>query len=154
LQVHVLTLTSKCRLLNREKEPVGCSNREQVIEIEQNQTPPVDMDFIQVVTNGDTTFTHELFTTFVAEVDSRIPRLEKAMNPFKGRELRELAHSFVGTGACLGAYQLQERARKLEELALAVSVDELQEAFAQFQEELLRTREFVKAQLDHIDREG
>ena len=110
------------------------------------------MEFIQTIAGGDHSFIRELLTTFVSEVDSRLPRMEQALERVRGMELRQLVHSFVGTSGCVGAYELQERARSLENRILAASLTDTQESYELFHQELLRAREFAVGQLALFDK--
>lgn len=118
------------------------------------QSPPVDMDFLRSVTDGDAAFTRQLFETFLNDAEAGLSKLEQAMNPFKPNLVRSSVHPFVGTASCLGAYELREKAASLEANAVAAKHRESQETYEQFCVEVKRTIDFIKSELARLNEPG
>jgi HPt (histidine-containing phosphotransfer) domain-containing protein len=112
------------------------------------QTPPADLARIEEITGGDKSFTRDLYSTFLQDSTEKCPQLEKALKPFQGERIYSLAHSFVGIATCLAADSLHQAAMQLEAAAKSGRIEETERAFAGFREELVRTEEFFRQQLE------
>jgi len=114
-------------------------------------SPPVDLAYIHNMMGGDVPLMKELFSTFLADVAAKLPLMDTAMASFRSHDLFQFAHSFSGTATCLGAHGLHKRAQLLEEHARARHLEESKQAFVDFREELIRTRDFFVAQMESYD---
>lgn len=86
-----------------------------------------------------------LLQTFVTDSTARIAAAQQAAAAADGEALRRAAHSFKGSSGNMGALQLSELCRQIEELAHSGQVDRcipllaaLSEEFALVQHSLLR----------------
>lgn len=91
----------------------------------------------------DDAFIREFAQTFLSDVHTKFPEVEKHLEFFDGRKLRDVAHSFAGSSTCLGADELHRVTVELENAALSGQLQAAQAAFQNFRVELERVCAFL-----------
>ena len=83
------------------------STSEKVIA-KQNSIPPIDMDHLNMFTDGDPDEENELFDLFFEQIDLSIAELEKSCANDDKEEWKNAAHKLKGSAANLGANPLSD----------------------------------------------
>lgn len=103
------------------------------------------------MTGDDNDFLREFIQTFLQDVDSKLPLLEKHLDYFNGPELKNTAHSFAGTASCLGAPDFYQATVALETAALSGAREEASLAQQHFLAELEKVRTYLESYLESLN---
>jgi len=76
--------------------------------------PPVEMDRLNGITDGDTNSMRELVDLYLKQTAQQFAQLEAAIRANKTDEVRRVAHSCAGASATLGMVRLVPLLRDLE----------------------------------------
>lgn len=108
------------------------------------EQPPVNLEYIrEMMGDDDDAFLREFSTTFLSDAHLRLPEVEKHLEFFDSRKLRDAVHSFSGSSTCLGADELHRVTVELETAALSGKLQAAQSAFENFHRELDRVCRFL-----------
>jgi CheY-like chemotaxis protein len=78
------------------------------------EEPPVEMDILNDLTDGDTNSLRELVDLFFKQTSQQLAQLEAAVRANKAEDVRRVAHSCAGASATLGMTRFVPLLRKLE----------------------------------------
>ena len=110
--------------------------------------PPVDLDRMKDLTDGNTDSLCELVDMFLKQTHRQFEQMSAAIRDGKADDVRRVAHSCAGASATLGMTHLVPKLRELEKLGATGSLpnaDKLCEAALQ---EYNRVQEYLKTQPD------
>jgi CheY-like chemotaxis protein len=110
--------------------------------------PPVDMDRMKDLTDGNPDGLRELVDMFLKQTHKQFEQIELAIREGKADDVRRLAHSCAGASATLGMTHLVPKLRELERLGATGALpdgDRLRQAALQ---EYVRVQEFLKTQAE------
>ena len=88
-----------------------------------------------------------LLETYIQDSDLRIESLESAISSGNSTEVRELAHSFKGSSANLGAQPIADICFKLEAMGREGNLDEADSVYSELKEEYVKVRAYFSNQL-------
>jgi signal transduction histidine kinase/HPt (histidine-containing phosphotransfer) domain-containing protein len=110
--------------------------------------PPVDMDRMKDLTDGNADGLRELVEMFLKQTHKQFGQMEAAVRDGKADDLRRVAHSCAGASATLGMTHLVPKLRVLEKLGATGSLPGAGELCAEALHEYVRVQEFLKTQPD------
>jgi signal transduction histidine kinase/HPt (histidine-containing phosphotransfer) domain-containing protein len=110
--------------------------------------PPVDMDRMKDLTDGDADGLRELVEMFLKQTHKQFEQIEAAIQAGKADDVRRVAHSCAGASATLGMTHLVPKLRQLEKLGASGSLPNAGQLCSEAKEEYLRVQEFLKSQPD------
>ncbi len=105
--------------------------------------PAIALEHLAEISGGDQDFERELLTTFVQDIEERVPVLQNAVKPFDGEKLRTTAHSIAGSASCIGAQVFREKALALEYCGRDGIAVEAPGHLQAFEDELARVKDFL-----------
>lgn len=108
---------------------------------------PLDLELMEEISGGDREFVAELYHTFLNDAETKLPQLTSVVEVFNGREVREVAHAFLGSARCFGAAKLEEAAQRLEEIGIQGRQDLVMEAYQSFHTELQSVTGYMRSEL-------
>jgi signal transduction histidine kinase/HPt (histidine-containing phosphotransfer) domain-containing protein len=114
----------------------------------QGTEPPVDMDRMKDLTDGNADGLRELVDMFLKQTDKQFAQIEAAIRDGKADDVRRLAHSCAGASATLGMTHLVPRLRALEKLGASGALPEADQLRQAALLEYVRVQEFLKTQAD------
>jgi len=88
-----------------------------------------------------------LIETYIQDSDDRLTALEAAISSQDSGEVRELAHSFKGSSANLGAQPLADICFKLETMGREASLAGAEDIYSELKVEYQQVREYFNSQL-------
>jgi CheY-like chemotaxis protein/HPt (histidine-containing phosphotransfer) domain-containing protein len=110
--------------------------------------PPVDMDRMKDLTDGNADGLCELVEMFLKQTHKQFEQMQAAIRDGKADEVRRVAHSCAGASATLGMTHLVPKLRELERLAGTGSLPGAEAVCQSAQQEYVRVQEFLKTQPD------
>jgi signal transduction histidine kinase/DNA-binding response OmpR family regulator/HPt (histidine-containing phosphotransfer) domain-containing protein len=110
--------------------------------------PPVDMDRMKDLTDGNADGLCELVEMFLKQTHKQFEQMHTAIRDGKADEVRRVAHSCAGASATLGMTHLVPKLRELERLAGTGSLPGADAICQSAQQEYVRVQEFLKTQPD------
>ncbi len=84
--------------------------------VNASDEPPVDMDRMKDLTDGNTDSLCELVDMFLKQTNKQFAQMEAAIREGKADDVRRVAHSCAGASATLGMTHLVPKLRELEKL--------------------------------------
>jgi signal transduction histidine kinase/HPt (histidine-containing phosphotransfer) domain-containing protein len=116
--------------------------------IGQDTEPPVDMDRMKDLTDGNADGLRELVDMFLKQTHKQFEQIESAIRDGKADEVRRLAHSCAGASATLGMTHLVPRLRALEKLGASGALPDADQLRQAALLEYVRVQEFLRTQAD------
>jgi signal transduction histidine kinase/HPt (histidine-containing phosphotransfer) domain-containing protein len=110
--------------------------------------PPVDMDRMNDLTDGNADSLRELVEMFLKQTHKQFDQIQAAIRDGKADDVRRVAHSCAGASATLGMTHLVPKLRELEKLGASGSLPGAEKICAEAVTEYGRIQEFLKAQPD------
>jgi HPt (histidine-containing phosphotransfer) domain-containing protein len=108
--------------------------------------PPVDMDRMKDLTDGDADGLCELVEMYLKQTHKQFEQIEAAIRDGKADEVRRVAHSCAGASATLGMTHLVPKLRELERLGATGALPGAGELNQSAMNEYVRVQEFLKSQ--------
>jgi signal transduction histidine kinase/HPt (histidine-containing phosphotransfer) domain-containing protein len=108
--------------------------------------PPVDMDRMKDLTDGNTDSLRELVEMFLKQTHKQFDQMQAAIRDGKADEVRRVAHSCAGASATLGMTHLVPKLRDLEKLGATGALPNAGSLCAEARQEYDRVQEFLKTQ--------
>jgi HPt (histidine-containing phosphotransfer) domain-containing protein len=108
--------------------------------------PPVDMDRMLDLTDGNDDSLRELVEMYFNQTSKQIMQMQEAVRDSNAEALRRVAHSCAGASATLGMTYLVPKLRELEKLGAAGSLTGASEICDGCGQEYQRIAEFLKQQ--------
>lgn len=115
----------------------------------QPEKPPVDLDHVRETTDGDVTFTRELFDIYLSDTRDRLAELEELARAHEqGRQYQldaigRVAHTIKGSSANVGAKQMRRLASGLEDAIANNRPEETAHYYQKLCDEFARVRDFI-----------
>jgi signal transduction histidine kinase/HPt (histidine-containing phosphotransfer) domain-containing protein len=106
--------------------------------------PPVDMDRMLDLTDGNNDSLRELVEMYLKQTHKQFDQMRAAISENNADALRRVSHSCAGASATLGMTQLVPKLRELEKLGGAGSVAGAAAILEQTAQEYSRVQEFLK----------
>jgi CheY-like chemotaxis protein len=113
-----------------------------------NGEPPVDLDRMRELTDGNADGLRELVEMFLKQTHKQFDLIGSAIRDGKAEEVRRVAHSCAGASATLGMTHLVPKLRELERLGATGSLPAADQLCQAALHEYLRVQEFLKTQPD------
>jgi CheY-like chemotaxis protein len=110
--------------------------------------PPVDMDRMKDLTDGNADGLRELVEMFLQQTHKQFGQIATAIRENKADEVRRVAHSCAGASATLGMTHLVPKLRELEKLGASGALPDAGKLCQAAQDEYTRVQEFLKTQPD------
>ncbi len=110
--------------------------------------PPVDMDRMRDLTDGNADDLRELVDMFLKQTHKQFAQIEAAIRDGKADDVRRVAHSCAGASATLGMTHLVPKLRDLEKLGASGALPGADKMCEGALREYGRVQEFLKAQPD------
>lgn len=110
--------------------------------------PPVNLRFIQDVSDGDKDFERELVDLFFTHMDGHIVALESLIEEHNLEGIQFEAHSIKGASANIGADRMQELAMRIEAMGAENKMDTAAEALAELKRRFEQVRKFLEGYID------
>jgi len=110
--------------------------------------PPVDMDRMKDLTDGDADGLRELVEMFLKQTHKQFEQMEAAIQAGKADDVRRVAHSCAGASATLGMTHLVPKLRELEKLGASGALPNAAQLCGEARQEYARVQEFLKNQPD------
>jgi CheY-like chemotaxis protein len=110
--------------------------------------PPVDMDRMRDLTDGNADGLRELVVMFLKQTHKQFEQIGAAIRDGKAEDVRRVAHSCAGASATLGMTRLVPRLRELEKLGASGTLPGADRICAAGLREFGRVQEFLKTQPD------
>jgi len=114
----------------------------------QGAEPPVDMDRMKDLTDGNADGLRELVEMFLKQTHKQFEQIEAAIRDDKPDNVRRLAHSCAGASATLGMTHLVPKLRALEKLGASGALPEADQLRQAALLEYGRVQEFLKTQAE------
>ncbi len=108
--------------------------------------PPVAMDRLNSLTDGDTHSLRELVELYLRQTSQQLTQLETAVRGQQPDEVRRVAHSCAGASATLGVTRLVPLLRHLEKQGAAGTLADAAQTVEQAAHEFKAVQEFLLAQ--------
>ena len=108
--------------------------------------PPVDMDRMTDLTDGNTESLRELVDMFLKQTHKQFTQIETAIREGKADDVRRVAHSCAGASATLGMTHLVPKLRELEKLGASGALPGADKICEEAVREYGRVQEFLKTQ--------
>jgi len=110
--------------------------------------PPVDMDRMKDLTDGNVDGLCELVDMFLKQTHKQFEQIEAAIRDGKADDVRRVAHSCAGASATLGMTHLVPKLRELERLGATGSLPGADQIRLSALNEYVRVQEFLRTQPD------
>jgi len=110
--------------------------------------PPVDMDRMRDLTDGNADGLRELVEMFLNQTHKQFGQIAAAIRDGKADDVRRVAHSCAGASATLGMTRLVPKLRDLEKLGATGSLPDAEKLCEAALEEYTRVQDFLKTQPD------
>lgn len=109
-------------------------------------TTPIDREKLDELIDlfGDRDEVRDLFEEYFAELPARLEALRTGIASSTTEEVNHAAHALKGSSASLGATQVTETARLLEESARNQQLDGTADALERLEAELLALQQWLK----------
>jgi HPt (histidine-containing phosphotransfer) domain-containing protein len=130
------------KILSETKAPATAANDGAGTE------PPVDMDRMKDLTDGNADGLRELVEMFLKQTHRQFDQIGAAIRAGKADDVRRVAHSCAGASATLGMTHLVPKLRDLEKLGASGSLPDADKLCQSAMAEYVRVQEFLKTQPD------
>jgi HPt (histidine-containing phosphotransfer) domain-containing protein len=110
--------------------------------------PPVDMDRMNDLTDGNADSLRELVEMFLKQTHKQFAQIEAAIREGNADSVRRVAHSGAGASATLGMTHLVPKLRELEKLGASGALTGADKICEDAVREYGRVQEFLKTQPD------
>jgi signal transduction histidine kinase/HPt (histidine-containing phosphotransfer) domain-containing protein len=117
-----------------------------VTRVEPPAEPPVEMDRMTDLTDGNQDQLRELVEMYLKQTSKQLAQLETAIHDNNAGAVRQVAHSCAGASATLGMVHLVPRLRELEKLGASGTLPGAGEIFQKTTHEYVQIQEFLKTQ--------
>jgi PAS domain S-box-containing protein len=114
--------------------------------IKPEDLPPVDLDRLAELTQGDWEFQIEVLETFYEDAIAKLPSLRESLHSQSWAQVARLAHQLKGASSTAAIHQIPELAEQLEDLAHANSLESSLELLDRIDGSLEQVRDFI----DHL----
>ncbi len=117
-------------------------------EVPVEEGPPVEMDILNDLTDGDTDSLRELVDLFFKQTSQQLEQLGAAVRANKPEDVRRLAHSCAGASATLGMMRFVPLLRKLERQGASGMLTSATQIYEETAREFELIQQFLAAQLN------
>ncbi len=112
------------------------------------EEPPVEMDILNDLTDGNADSLHELVDLFLNQTTRQLEQLEAAVRANKADDVRRVAHSCAGASATLGMTRFVPLLRKLERQGASGTLTTAAQVYEDTAREFKLIQNFLAAQLN------
>ena len=112
------------------------------------EEPPVEMDILNDLTDGDANGLRELVDLFFKQTSQQLAQLEAAVRANKAEDVRRVAHSCAGASATLGMTRFVPLLRKLERQGASGMLTTATQVYEDTEREFKLIQNFLAAQLN------
>jgi HPt (histidine-containing phosphotransfer) domain-containing protein len=112
------------------------------------EEPPVEMDILNDLTDGDADSLRELVDLFLKQTTQQLEQLEAAVRANKAEDVRRVAHSCAGASATLGMTRFVPLLRKLERQGASGTLTTAARVYEDTAREFKLIQNFLAAQLN------
>jgi signal transduction histidine kinase/HPt (histidine-containing phosphotransfer) domain-containing protein len=112
------------------------------------EEPPVEMDILNDLTDGDAASLRELVDLFFKQTSQQLAQLEAAVRANKAEDVRRVAHSCAGASATLGMTRFVPLLRKLERQGASGMLTSATQVYEDTAREFKLIQDFLAAQLN------
>jgi CheY-like chemotaxis protein len=112
------------------------------------EEPPVEMDILNDLTDGDADSLRELVDLFFKQTSQQLEQLEAAVRANKAEDVRRVAHSCAGASATLGMTRFVPLLRKLERQGASGMLTSATQVYEDTAREFKLIQNFLTAQLN------
>ncbi len=112
------------------------------------EEPPVEMDILNDLTDGNADSLHELVDLFLNQTTRQLEQLEAAVRANKADNVRRVAHSCAGASATLGMTRFVPLLRKLERQGASGTLTTAAQVYEDTAREFKLIQNFLAAQLN------
>jgi HPt (histidine-containing phosphotransfer) domain-containing protein len=112
------------------------------------EEPPVEMDILNDLTDGDADGLRELVDLFFKQTTQQLEQLEAAVRANKAEDVRRVAHSCAGASATLGMTRFVPLLRKLERQGASGTLTTATQVYEDTEREFKLIQNFLAAQLN------
>jgi HPt (histidine-containing phosphotransfer) domain-containing protein len=126
-------------------QPLELSSPQQP-QVREPQAPPVDMQGLAQLIDGDTEFERELLDSFFTGMAQTSIDLQEQLRCDARQELMRTAHRLKGAAANIHAQALREISAELEAQAVTASPQQLTDCVARVRVEMQHTVHFLRSQ--------
>jgi CheY-like chemotaxis protein len=112
------------------------------------EEPPVEMDILNDLTDGDADSLRELVGLFFKQTSQQLAQLEAAVRANKAEDVRRVAHSCAGASATLGMTRFVPLLRKLERQGASGMLTSATQVYEDTAREFKLIQDFLTAQLN------
>jgi CheY-like chemotaxis protein len=112
------------------------------------EEPPVEMDILNDLTDGDAASLRELVDLFFRQTSQQLAQLEAAVHANKAEDVRRVAHSCAGASATLGMTRFVPLLRKLERQGASGMLTSATQVYEDTAREFKLIQDFLAAQLN------
>ena len=117
-------------------------------EVPAGEEPPVEMDVLNDLTDGDTDSLRELVDLFFKQTSQQLAQLEAAVRANKAEDVRRVAHSCAGASATLGMTRFVPLLRELEKQGASGALTTAAQVYEDAAREFKLIQNFLAAQLN------
>ncbi len=111
------------------------------------EEPPVEMDILNDLTDGNADSLHELVDLFLNQTTRQLEQLEAAVRANKADDVRRVAHSCAGASATLGMTRFVPLLRELEKQGASGALTTAAQVYEDAAREFKLIQNFLAAQL-------
>jgi CheY-like chemotaxis protein/HPt (histidine-containing phosphotransfer) domain-containing protein len=122
---------------------VAASTAQESATTTTSTEPPVDLERFAEVTGGNPEKIQRLLKTFLTQADEISQGLSIAIESGNARDVRLLAHKFVGASSSLGMVAVVPSLSELEQMGEGGELEGVAEVYAEFTSQLERVRQFI-----------
>jgi HPt (histidine-containing phosphotransfer) domain-containing protein len=112
------------------------------------EEPPVEMDILNDLTDGNADSLRELVDLFLKQTTQQLEQLEAAVRANKAEDVRRVAHSCAGASATLGMTRFVPLLRKLERQGASGMLTSATQVYEDTAREFKLIQNFLTAQLN------
>jgi CheY-like chemotaxis protein/HPt (histidine-containing phosphotransfer) domain-containing protein len=112
------------------------------------EEPPVEMDIMNDLTDGDAASLRELVDLFFKQTSQQLAQLEAAVRANKAEDVRRVAHSCAGASATLGMTRFVPLLRKLERQGASGTLTTAAQVYEDAAREYKLIQDFLATQLN------
>jgi HPt (histidine-containing phosphotransfer) domain-containing protein len=112
------------------------------------ETPPVDMERLNELTDGDADSIRELIDLFYKQTSQQLAQLEAGVLDNNADAVRRVAHSCAGASATLGMTRFVPLMRELEKQGASGTLTSAVEVYEKAELEFKLIKEFLATQLN------
>ena len=113
--------------------------------------PPVQIENIQNLSEGDQEFQRKVIEAYLADMEGLMDAIEDAAEARNGQALKEKAHEIKGTSANFGAWGAQQAAGRLERIGEVENLESARDGVESLKKELARVKRFFLEYLASLE---